>query len=206
MRYNSEGTNRYLSTLTDAYAISVLNSVEYLDAYRALLLFAQSVKDDDRHDGLLSLAFAAYGWMPTILGQCDMALFKSQKPICEIRALDNKCEARKFLVSMGDKAPINGSWVGTSKVMHFLNPKLFPIWDSRVAKNFDLRWPYQINSKRNYLCYFDFVHIEILKDHSWFAVVEKEINEKYDYSPTLVRCLELMLFARERGASQIAPR
>jgi hypothetical protein len=32
------------------------------------------------------------------------------------------------------KPPFAGSWIGTSKMLHFINPDVFAIWDSKIAK------------------------------------------------------------------------
>jgi hypothetical protein len=187
----------YLSNLTDQRALGALSSVRYLASYHALLGLAASVEDDERHDGLVGLACATYGWMPTIMGSCEPSAFGSQKPICEIRTLSTNSHARAFLENMDIRAPINGSWVGTSKFMHFLNADRFPIWDSRVAKNFGLKWSHQINNKSVYLTYFDFVHSEIGKGHQWLDAIVRQVKTEHGYCLSPVRSLELMLFARQ---------
>jgi hypothetical protein len=48
---------------------------------------------------------------------------------------------------------VNGSVVGTSKFLHFLNPSAVPIWDRRVASNFGVRDKSQIENLKRYRCY-----------------------------------------------------
>ena len=38
--------------------------------------------------------------------------------------------------------PINNSWVGLSKALHFINPEIFPIWDKNVAELFGIKITY----------------------------------------------------------------
>lgn len=198
MPWDSAPASRYLANITNDVAVALLTPGPYTDSYRALLNLASLVQDDVRHDGLFGLACAAYGWMPTILRNfspenfCGKAL--SSGLISKIRGITSRDEARIFLRCMEEVAPINRSWVGTSKLLHFLNPNFFPIWDSRVADRFLLQWPNQINKKEAYLRYFEFVHEEISKGHTWLDVISDRIERDNGYRPSQVRCLELMLF------------
>ena len=70
-----------------------------------------------------------YGWMPTILN------FKSDNFQLGVDALNRaKGTAR---ISSADlkvlKGLINNSLVGVSKLLHFINPQVYAIWDSRVC-------------------------------------------------------------------------
>jgi hypothetical protein len=70
-----------------------------------------------------------YGWMPTILN------FKSDDFDLAVAALNRaKATAR---ISNADlmvlKGLINNSLVGVSKLLHFINPQVYAIWDSRVC-------------------------------------------------------------------------
>jgi len=70
-----------------------------------------------------------YGWMPTILN------FKSDDFDLAVTALNRaKATAR---ISNADlivlKGLINNSLVGVSKLLHFINPQVYAIWDSRVC-------------------------------------------------------------------------
>ena len=78
-------------------------------------------------------------------------------------------EAVLLLNSLPNNSPVNNSWIGLSKVLHFINPDIFPIWDSRVAKCFNMLYPYQFNKKDIY---------------------ESESN----YGISQVRALEFLLF------------
>ena len=82
--------------------------------------------------------------MSTILMHFEPEKFIDLKPIASIRGAKTNTAAYRFLQAIDEVAPINRSWVGTSKFLHFLNPEIFPIWDSRVArrsfKNLKLHW------------------------------------------------------------------
>lgn len=185
---------KFLSFLSEEEAIKSLHSIEYYPSHRALMKLASQIQDDSSNDGLLALACATYGWMPTILKKWDMENFRISNPVSKIRAMESYDTALNFLDEMDETAPINSSWVGTSKLLHFLNPSIFPIWDSRVAIHFGLKWPHQINSKASYKKYFEFVHYTLGKRPSFISAVQRQIEDEHGYRPTEVRCLELMLF------------
>lgn len=83
-----------------------------------------------------------YGWMPTIPDLQRVVDLNPTTRAAVLKTLDN---ARGWLaLCPSDAARIllevqnftNNSLVGASKLLHFLNPQVFPIWDSRVAKRF----------------------------------------------------------------------
>lgn len=191
-----QGARDYLKSLTPDTAVGQLNSLEYYDSHRALLELGKQVQDDNKYDGARVLACAAYGWMPTILKSTCFTKFNCTNPLETIRQISSIDDGIEFLNSMDESAPINNSWVGTSKFMHFLNSESFPIWDSKVAMNFGLSSHQQLNRKFSYLKYFDFVHEELAKDHRWIDSIAAVIEEKHHYTPSNVRCLEVMLFER----------
>jgi hypothetical protein len=196
-RLQTNDASAYLSGLTDSSVQELNTSNEYYSQHRALIGLASKLQDDPRHDGLVALACATYGWMPTILKSCEPAKFNLGAPITEIRAARTESVASELLNAIDDVAPINKSWVGTSKLLHFLNPDVFPIFDRRVAERFRLKWPEQYNRKPIYLSYFGFVHSEVAKNHSWLSVVAERIELEHGYRPSKVRCLEIMLFERK---------
>lgn len=209
--FDPEDVNSYLTGLTDHDAIKKIKNSKYAESYRALINLAAKIEDDASHDGALGLACATYGWMPTILRSFSPENFNAKNPISTIKCLSSVKDAKEFVEKINDPAPINDSWVGTSKFLHFLNPDLFPIWDSKVAKNFSKIWikwhnnqngnepslQYFLNKKIYYLQYFDFIHREVPESRSWLHAISKETQERHHYTPSKVRCLELMLFDRK---------
>lgn len=175
-------------------AINLLKSSRYYPSHRALVMLASQAEDDPQNDGLLALSCAVYGWMPTILKNWDFKNFNVNQPIFSARSLSTVEDARMFLSQIDPVSPINKSWIGLSKLLHFLNPELFPIWDSRIAKHFGLNWPSQFNRQDIYISYFDFVHETLAQEPRNVAVVAQHIEKDHSYRPTNVRCLELLLF------------
>ena len=80
-----------------------------------------------------------------------------------------------------------------SKVLHFINPEFFPIWDSRVSKHFGLKYDYQINNRKHFLEYLTFVAKHRNKDE--VKKVEEAFVKQAGYSVTDVRACEFILFS-----------
>jgi hypothetical protein len=78
----------------------------------------------------------AYSWMPTIpnVRKISYAEWSRIKGLLHANQ-DNEAEVRRLLQLL---IPIiNNSLVGTSKVLHFINPVVFPILDTRVLKTWN---------------------------------------------------------------------
>jgi len=94
---------------------------------------------------------------------------------------------------IGILSPINGSWVGFSQFLHFLNPATFPIWDSKIAELFGLNYPAQFNKAQVYREYAEYIHANL--STSPVKEASKLVEELKYYLPTDVRAAELLLFA-----------
>jgi len=191
---NFENARSLITEPTTADAVNLLKSSRYYPSHRALVMLASRAEDDPQNDSLLALSCSVYGWMPTILKNWDFKNFNVEQPIAVVRNLSNVEDAREFVLQIDTVSPINNSWIGLSKLLHFLNPELFPIWDSRIAKHFGLNWPSQFNRKDIYISYFDFVHETLSQEPNNVAAVAQFITNEHGYKPSNVRCLELMLF------------
>ena len=178
-------------TLTSKYpeAIRCIDASEqYLRTYPQLLRSTALLAKEMGEDALPAISHMAYGWMPTILKKFSDSEPDIVGPATGCRSFE---EASALIQSLDD-SPINNSWVGMSKVLHFINPEVFPIWDSRVAKHFDLKIT-QVNKKNNFLEYLTFVE-ENRKSDAVKRVQEAFVKE-VGYSVTDVRACEFILFS-----------
>ena len=163
-------------------------SEQYLRTYPELLRSTTILAKEMGEDALSAIAHMAYGWMPTILKKFSDSQSDIVGPAIGCRSFE---EASALIQSLDD-SPINNSWVGMSKVLHFINPEFFPIWDSRVAKHFDLKIT-QVNKKNHFLEYLTFVQ-ENRKSDAVKRVQEAFVKEA-GYSVSDVRACEFILFS-----------
>jgi hypothetical protein len=124
---------------SDSYSVAYLILAEHFDRLPAL----------DWNAAVCGLHIV-YSWMPTIPRLGKIMRWSSDRKDELVAALDvvrkgeEPTESQlKIIVSF-----CNNSIVGASKLMHFLSPLTFPIWDSRVARAF-LKWPKILGSSVN---------------------------------------------------------
>ena len=88
-----------------------------------------------------------------------------------------------------DKSPINNSWVGLSKTLHFMNPEVFPIWDNKIARLFGVT---NMSNKDAYCDYLLFVHR--YKNASFIDEAIENCEDWPNYHMSRARTFELLLF------------
>ncbi|MEM8577722.1 MAG: hypothetical protein AAGF60_07710 [Pseudomonadota bacterium] len=100
----------------------------YARSYPAHLATARAALSDGgpRPEGVFQIVAAAYPWMPRVPTSVDLegarAAFRTAwRP-----------EGRGFAQILPQRPVVNRSWTGTAKALHFVNPALCPIWDSRI--------------------------------------------------------------------------
>jgi hypothetical protein len=110
---------------------TILNarSRTYLATYPNILKIAARRSNDRRAD-FYQLALFAYGWMPRVLRIEEAVLptaieaLQKAESVTHWRDLD--------IDVLGALEKCLSSMVGASKILHFSNPRVFPIWDSKV--------------------------------------------------------------------------
>lgn len=109
-----------------------------------------------------------------------------------LKSKDSTEQQMKLLVEF-----TNNSAVGASKLLHFLSPEDFPIWDSRTAKAFFNKSKisyYQINNTRNLQSYS--IKIREWKNSPLVISRCSEIRNHADFLSKVssLRVVELVLF------------
>lgn len=113
----------------------------YYNLTRPLFLkYAQNIETLNKDDLMYLISFA-YSWMPTIpkVKYCtdiENRLNKAVLFINKVKSWDiDIAHLESYLDDLENlKWFTNNSYVWMSKVLHFINPKLFCIYDSRVLK------------------------------------------------------------------------
>ena len=160
----------------------------YLLSYPEFIAYFAGL-DEITHHNLIIAANFTYGWMPTIL------TFKSRDFAAGVEILN--AARSQDVVGEHDlnslRSLIGNSMVGVSKLLHFANPSLYAIWDSRVCTYVSgSSSQAQIQKPRNYLAYLDNCH-EITNDGR-FAPIHASMNRKIGYEVTAYRALELVMY------------
>jgi len=176
----------------DMTDFEVLHSETYEKSYRELMLFFQGVTDfEEKH--LILFAQLIYGSMPTMvninLDNSDMLLnllYKVSKGsilnIYEIGVI---------------KGYINNSLVGASKLLHFLNPKVYAIWDSRIYRYITGKsTSYGIGKIGTYLEYLD--GIKTISEDKQYPRLHHNIAKHFDYEIQPSRVMEIIMFQTDR--------
>jgi hypothetical protein len=163
----------------------------YANIYPELLKGIKTLTDTHGDNGLEAMALMVYGWMPRILGHITLKHFGCEKgQITDtIRTITSIEQGRTYIgEQMAATPPINNSWVGTSKLLHCLNPEIFPIWDSRIATKLGYKNRHNYERKSAYLDYMDW--IETVCQHP----VADELVAHFGNACTKVRAVEFALF------------
>ena len=167
----------------------------YIKVYPFLISYFRDLeKIDEKH--VICGAHMVYGWMPTVLKRMHWnpdtqeELRIAAKILNEARQGKLLTQSEVHLLS----ELINNSVVGASKLLHFVSPNLYPIWDSRVYRFIYKKEPYHnaVNNIENYIEYAEYTR-DLALDPKTRAVHEA-VEHRLGYTVTKVRAIELIMF------------
>jgi len=136
-----------------------LDPRNYRESYWGLVILFRRFVDLGQPLSMLAGAAAVYGWMPRVFGGIENRVLQPILPILR-RVRDSKSAAEAHAAVSDSADPerllrfVNGSVVGTSKFLHFLNPTVAPIWDSRVARALGLDGAWKVDRDDRYREYW----------------------------------------------------
>lgn len=165
---------------------------QQLTSYSFMLEFAQRNKKKLDKVAIIGLAHMAYGWMPTMIRH-----IRSNFNLADWKKKIEKGSLEKsFLEEV--MALTNDSIVGTSKLLHFLNPEMYPIYDSKVYKSVTNGDKHNLSKDiDNFVEYSERLRDLAKCNKSDIAIIRKNLVEK-DYIPQSssdIRVLEACLYA-----------
>jgi hypothetical protein len=162
-------------------------------SYREFVAYFNSLKELNIHNMIIGINFV-YGWMPTIFE------FKKDddKTFNDALQLLNKVK-NEIILNAEElellKSLFNNSLVGTSKLLHFICPELYPIWDSRVYFYLtgNNAYAHAIGNCETYLQYQNLCR-ELVK-HPDYDYIHKQIENHIKYGITRLRSIELIMYS-----------
>lgn len=168
-------------------------SGSYVLSYPHLLSYFER-RDPIEAVDLVRGAHMVYGWMPTVLELCP------EPPNIDLdRGAALLTRARRAGALTDDEigalaALINNSLVGASKLLHFVAPERFAIWDTRIYRFLFERTPhlYRIQSVERYREYLE--TLAELRSDPRFPAFHRSVNQKLGYRVSALRAIELIMF------------
>jgi len=162
----------------------------YYISYIEFLEYFKNTNEITKHNLIIGINFA-YGWMPTIFDFCNDD-FDNVLQILN-RAKQNIIPSKNELDTL--KGLLNHSLVGTSKLLHFINPECFAIWDSKVYKYLTKNNANQnsISKSESYLAYLKFC--KELTEREEYEEIHNHVWNQVGYEMTKFRTAELIMFS-----------
>ncbi|MCB6232257.1 hypothetical protein LIS90_13475 [Flavobacterium psychrophilum] len=166
-----------------------------LISYPEFIQYFKSISEINKHNLIIGINFT-YGWMPTIF---DFRTTEIEKNINLAVEILNKAKSGKDLETEDYellKSLLNNSLVGSTKLLHFINPEKYAIWDSRVFRFLHNQEPhdYRIGDIQNYIDYQKL--LQNLTKEERFLEFYQLMSSKLEYKPTNFRALELIMFIK----------
>lgn len=167
----------------DSYVVSYPYLLEYFSSKSSLVA-----------GDVVRGAHMIYGWMPTVL---ELYLGHDR---FDLDAAAQTLTKAKTGSSLSDKeiealaALVNNSLVGATKLLHFVAPNNFPIWDSKVYFFVHNKQPhhYRVNNVESYRQYVALLND--LTNKPDFPMLHDSVQKKLGYYVSPLRALELIMF------------
>jgi hypothetical protein len=166
----------------------------YLISYLHFLKYFKNVDEINLDNLIIGISFT-YSWMPTILKSINLENAEEAIVILNDVKKGKILDKNELFIL---KKTFNNSLVGTSKLLHFINPDKYAIWDSRVFRfmnNGEEPHKYKLEKPEVYLNYLNI--IDSFKKEENFNSFYILMKEKVGFQITENRALELAFFKGE---------
>lgn len=161
----------------------------YVQSYKSIKGFFNHFALNE--DSLIQGSHMVYGWMPTILNITKYEL-DTKNVVSILKGMSIEINETSLNVISNF---MNNSVVGASKLLHFIYPEKYPIWDSKICEIITTKSYHQkVQNTQNYLMYFDAIQNLIVEDHGNLKKFKKKFEDKFNYEISMVRAAELMIF------------
>lgn len=161
----------------------------YVKSYESIIDFFNDIQLNEK--SLIQGAHMVYGWMPTILNITKHDL-DTQNVLLSVEKISKEIDEANLIVLIKF---MNNSNVGASKLLHFIYPEKYPIWDSKICEIItDKSYTQKVQNTLNYINYCEAIQNLINELPENLKNFKREFEEIFKYKISNVRAAELMLF------------
>ena len=180
--------------LKDAYECDYKAEPSVDFSYREFLEYFERLEKITPHEFVIGASFV-YSWMPTTLTLRHRGQFENVAAYLEAVRLGNDLDGDSLSLI---NSVVNNSMVGTSKLLHFINPERYAIYDSRVDTYlYGEPAEKRLYSVDHYMSYTCGCRRAVEDDR--FKAVHQHVNKSLRYDVTALRALELVMFVTAKA-------
>jgi hypothetical protein len=176
----------------DAKKLKLTENDSYIDSYTAFLNYFNELPIME-HKHLIISSHFVYGWMPTMI---QLNSKNSEEVLKYLNAVKSNHDLKENEIEI-IKECVNNSMVGTSKLLHFINPKNYAIWDSRIFRYVTgKKSQYGISNPKSYLQYLE--KMKSISQSEKYYKIHDIVQGHFKYSITPMRAIEIVMFETDR--------
>lgn len=177
----------------DIETFIVTENNSYFDSYPEFINYFKNIDWIEKHNLVIASHFV-YGWMPTMIQLDTKNLDEVLSALNAVKAGHTLTENQLEII----KKCVNNSMVGASKLLHFINPNLYAIWDSRIFRYITgKKYSYGIEKPKAYLEYLE--ALNKIANHPEYRRLHFEIERNFKYEISPLRAIEFLMFETDRN-------
>jgi hypothetical protein len=159
----------------------------YFYTYPYLIEYFKSVNSISVASFVVGKAIA-YSLMPTTMNLKKSSIDSILTPLNELKDRGIRLDTSVFSEL---KEIVNNSVPGSSKLLHFIRPDVYPIWDSRTDR-FIYGENTDTNSLERYQSYLS--EFDRISNEAGFAQIQASLSSKLGYDITAARAFEMVMY------------